>query len=251
MLASAATDRERWLALLEEVFDPETVERLDGLGVGGGWRVLELGAGGGSIAAWLARRVRPGGTVVASDLDTRFLVRLREPNVEVLEHDVLADDFPSDSFDLVHCRAVLVHVGEPERALDRIVGWLRPGGLLLAEEPWTAVGTLAPDPVMARAAQALADTSPRLDGDFARRLPQALRAAGLKQVEADARIGFFAGGSPPASFFKHALAGAGATLVAAGELRREELAQMLARFDDASFSDCGWPRIAAWGRKPG
>jgi SAM-dependent methyltransferase len=249
--AGRSPDREQWLGLLAELFDAETTERLDGIGLPAGSRALELGAGTGSIAAWLGQRVGPEGRVVATDIDTRFMDWLDQPNVDVLQHDVLADDLPPDSFDLVHCRAVLVHVAEPERALERLVGWLRPGGLLLAEEPWTDVGLLAPDPVVARAARALTESAPRLDGAFARRLPQALRESGLEQVRAEGKFSFFAGGTQLASFFKHALAGASVPLVAAGELGRDEVAQMLARFDDPSFSDCGWPRIAAWGRKPG
>ena len=60
------------LAALEAVFDSGTIRYLDGIGVGDGWRCLEVGAGGGSIAAWLARRVGAGGCVLATDIDTRF-----------------------------------------------------------------------------------------------------------------------------------------------------------------------------------
>src|SRR5688572_26889615 len=102
--------RDEWLSLLEELFDPSTQHRLEGAGVAPGWRALEVGAGRGSIAAWLAERVGPEGRVVATDIDTSLLEALDEPRVEVLHHDVLADDFPADSFDLVHCRALLIHL---------------------------------------------------------------------------------------------------------------------------------------------
>jgi SAM-dependent methyltransferase len=246
---TAETDRKRWLELLAELFDVETIARLDRLGVGAGWRALELGAGGGSIASWLGRRLQPDGTVVATDVDTRFLDSISEPNVEVREHDVLADDFPPDSFDLVHCRAVLVHVDDAERAIERLVGWLRPGGVLLAEEPWTDVELLSPDPVVARVAGVLGTAE--LDGAFARRLPQTLRDAGLEDVEAEGKLRFFDGGSRLAHFTRHTLAGAGAPLVATGELGRDELQRMLARFDDPASIDCGSLSIAVWGRKPG
>ena len=35
--------------------------------------VLEIGAGGGSIARWLAERVGPTGSVLATDIDPRFI----------------------------------------------------------------------------------------------------------------------------------------------------------------------------------
>jgi len=58
----AAEDRR--LGLLEEIFDP--VSRRRRSGVQAGWRCLEVGAGRGSMAVWLAERVGPRGGVVAT-----------------------------------------------------------------------------------------------------------------------------------------------------------------------------------------
>lgn len=240
-------DRDGWLSLLEELFDPPTVERLESVGVAAGWHALEVGAGRGSIAAWLAGRLGGEGRVVATDLDTTLLEQLAAPGVEVLRHDVLADDFPEGSFDLVHCRALLVHLGEPERAVARMAGWLKPGGVLVAEEPWTDVAGLAPDATAARAAGALG----QIDGAFARRLPQVLREAGLERVRAEARVEFFEGGSRQAAFFRRVLEGAAASLVASRELAADDVKEMKARFEDPDFLDCGWPRIGAVGWRPG
>jgi SAM-dependent methyltransferase len=240
-------DRDRWLSLLEELQDPATSRRLEAVGVGPGWHVLEVGAGRGSIAAWLSDRVGDSGRVVATDIDTSLLSDLDDDRVEVLRHDVLVDDFPPDSFDLVHCRAVLVHLSDPGRALERMAGWIRPGGALVAEEPWTDVARLSPDPVVVRAVEALGET---LDGGFARRLPLALRDVGLERIEADADLRFFQGGSDQAAFFKKVLEGASARLVAGGSLDADQARQLLSRFDDEDFFDCGWPRIGAVGWKP-
>lgn len=233
------------MSLLEELFDPPTIERLEHVGVAAGWETLEVGAGRGSIAAWLAERVAPGGRVVATDLDTGLLDGI---DAEVLRHDVLRDDFPEGSFDLVHCRAVLVHVLAPDRALERMARWLKPGGVLLAEEPWVDAGLLSPDPVAARAAEAL---GPRMNCAFARRLPTALRAVGLERMDVDAPLVYFEGGSRLAGFFRNVLEGAAEPLVAAGQMSREELNGLGRRLEDPAWSDFGWPRIAAWGWKPG
>jgi ubiquinone/menaquinone biosynthesis C-methylase UbiE len=40
-----------------------------------GWRCLEVGAGRGSMAVWLAQRVGPSGHVVATDVDVGFPTR--------------------------------------------------------------------------------------------------------------------------------------------------------------------------------
>ena len=50
-----------------------------------GWRCLEIGAGRGSMATWLAERVGPAGQVVATDIDTRYLERLDLPNLHVVQ----------------------------------------------------------------------------------------------------------------------------------------------------------------------
>src|SRR5437899_2000281 len=103
------------LRLAEAVFDPVTTSRLTFLGVGPGWRCLEVGAGAGSIAVWLARRVAPSGQVTASDIDTRFLDRLEpQPGLEVLRHDITGVGLPPATFDLVHARLVLQHLRKRE-----------------------------------------------------------------------------------------------------------------------------------------
>jgi SAM-dependent methyltransferase len=239
--------RDEWLSLLEELFDPLTERRLEAAGVAPGWRALEVGAGRGSIAAWLATRVGEDGAVVATDIDTGLLEKRDDSRIEVVRHDVLVDDLPAGDFDLVHCRAVLVHVGEPSLALERMAGWLKRGGVLVAEEPWTDVARLGPDPVVAEAAGALGET---LDGSFARRLPLVMREIGLERVEADAELRYFEGGTRLAAFYRRALEGACTRLVAAGRLDAARVRELRSRFDDPAFFDCGWPHVGAIGWKP-
>ena len=51
------------LALLEEVCDAQTVRQFDAIGVGVGWRCLDVGAGAGSTTRLLAERVGDTGSV--------------------------------------------------------------------------------------------------------------------------------------------------------------------------------------------
>jgi tRNA A58 N-methylase Trm61 len=57
------------LRAAEELLDDGTTRLLARLGVGAGWRCLEVGAGGGSIARWLANAVGPDGKVIATDVE--------------------------------------------------------------------------------------------------------------------------------------------------------------------------------------
>ena len=66
-------DARRRLELLEQCWDPGSHETLRSVGPQPGWRCLEVGGGGGSIARWLCDAVGPSGAVVTIDLDTRFL----------------------------------------------------------------------------------------------------------------------------------------------------------------------------------
>ncbi|MCZ9343560.1 methyltransferase domain-containing protein, partial [Streptomyces sp. TRM76130] len=116
------------------LFDPTTFRHLTAMGIGPGWRCWEVGAGGTSVVAWLAKKVGPTGRIVATDIDTSGLTRAARPPVEVRVHDVGAQDPPGEGFDLVHARLVLARVAQRERALRSMVAALRPGGRLLVED---------------------------------------------------------------------------------------------------------------------
>ena len=105
------------------------------MGVGTRWKCLDIGAGGGSIAQWPCTQVGPHGSVLATDIDTRFLGALAEPNLEVRRHAISADDLPEATLDLVHTRLVLMHLPAREHVLARLMAALKPGGWLLLMAP--------------------------------------------------------------------------------------------------------------------
>ncbi|MFI6094967.1 class I SAM-dependent methyltransferase [Lentzea sp. NPDC051213] len=120
------------LALLEDLYDPATRRHLDALGVGPGWRCLEVGAGHGSIAGYLSDRAGPAGYVLATDIDTSAFVAPQASNLELRTHDIGADALPESAFDLVHARAVLGFARET--ALQSMIAALKPGGWLMLEQ---------------------------------------------------------------------------------------------------------------------
>ena len=167
---SPADREEVRLQALEAMCDGTTTRRLDALGVAAGWRCLEVAAGRGSIARWLARQVGPSGRVVATDLNPRFLRGAELPgNIEVREHDVLEHDFEPQAYNVVHARALLVHMPEPERTVARLAAAVRPGGWLLIEEA---------DFSMFRASDAHYPGADAFDRSV-RRLLDAIRSAGI------------------------------------------------------------------------
>jgi SAM-dependent methyltransferase len=250
-------ERER-LAALEAILDPTTRRHLDVLGLRAGWRCLEVGAGGGSIAAWLSHRVGATGHVVATDTNTRFLDAIAAPNLDIWRHDVAIDPLPEAAFDLVHARAVLEHLPERQAILTRLVAALNPGGWLLVEDADYA--TWNADPTADRETAALfrrgSDAyfgfrrQAGLDTAFAGRLDRALRTAGLADVGAEGTIWPVTGGSTYAQVWRLGLEQVKSQVVAAGFFGEGELAAYLALLDDPDFTWLGPVVMSVWGRRP-
>jgi SAM-dependent methyltransferase len=190
----------RRLELLAACYDPGTFRRLHTLGVGPGWNCLEVGAGIGSVAGWLSRRVGPVGSVTATDLDTRFLEALELPNVTVLHHDVTGDPLPEAAFDLVHARAVLCHLPEREALVAKLAACVRPDGWLLLEEADTYGTAGLADGAVGEAWWWASEMVRAAGGDLAwpRHLPADMAAAGLVDISAEIDARLFRGGSPEA-----------------------------------------------------
>ena len=142
LLANRAAEAGDRFGALSACFDRTSFTNLAAVGVGEGWRCWEAGAGGPSVASWLAARVGPAGRVVATDIDTTWLTPA-PAGVEVRHHDVAADEPPGRDFDLVHCRLVLTHVPERDRALAAMASALAPGGWLVIEDFDVALGPAA------------------------------------------------------------------------------------------------------------
>lgn len=186
------------LTLLEALYDPLTIGELDAIGVGEGWRCLDVGAGGGSVTRILAERVGSTGSVLALDLDTSLLEGLATDRIEVRRHDLLSDPLPHDSFDLVHARLLLMHLPSRLEALRRLVAAARPGGWVVAMDPdFTTVALSPTNRTWERAWSAFNDAlvAGGWDPRYGARLYGDLRAVGLVDVQAHFLAGCEPGGS--------------------------------------------------------
>ncbi|MFJ2407196.1 class I SAM-dependent methyltransferase [Streptomyces xanthochromogenes] len=181
------------LHTLQRLWDPITKSALARLPVAPDWQCAEIAAGTGSIARHLAELV-PHGSVVATEVDTRFL-RSQSGNLMVLHHDVRTDDFPGDSFDLIHARALLEHLPERNSVLARLISWLRPGGWLVVESFDSSSGLASPHPPLTTVLGAMSTLmSEQVGSDFliGRTLASQFSAAGLTDIDtefANVRVG--------------------------------------------------------------
>jgi len=202
--ADAERELER-LRLLESVFDPGTRRCLLATGLQPGWRGLEVGAGAGSIADWMADVTSPGGRIVAVDTNTRFLRGLMRSNLEIIETDIATANLAAGSFDVVHARFVLIHVPDPDALLKAMLRALKPGGYLVVEEPdFSESRSLTGAPHL-RAAFARVHRAVDamfiargLDPTFGAHLPEMAQVYGLRDISIDHDAAIVPGGSPMA-----------------------------------------------------
>jgi len=236
------------LALLEQGLDPVTIRRMQAIDVAKGWYCLDVGAGGGSIAQWLCARVGPYGHVVATDLDTRFLDALAAPNLEVLRHNIVSDDLPIATYDLIHTRLVLMHIPEREQVLVRLVTALKPGGWLLLEEHDTFPILAVASGPYARVWEAfLSATAPAGSAtNWARQLPSLLAQHGLTSVTADGDVPLFSRASATAEFWRLTWSQVRERILGAGETA-EELDATLNLLRDPTQWFIGPALIGTWG----
>ena len=250
--------RER-LKMLEAWLDEGTMQVLDARGLEPGWRCLEAGAGGGSVAAWLCKRVSPEGSVLATDLDIRFLRELAFPNLELQDHDLLQDELPEREFDLIHARLLLEWLAKPDLALRRLAAALKPGGCLVVEE--LDFQSLAIDPhldartrsvfsAVADAHLAILSAQHGFDPFYGRRVAGDLSAAGLVDVQAEGRASLWHGGGYGGRLVMLTLMQLRESIVAAGLVSSADVDESIKLCEESRLSLVSPVTIAAWGHRP-
>lgn len=240
------------LQLLEQACDPVTAQRLDEIGVGQGWHCLEVGAGGGSVVRMLCDRVGPEGRVLAVDLEPALLADLAAPNLEVRRLDVVDDELPEAAFDLVHTRAVLMHIARRDEVLPKLVRALRPGGILLLEEMGMTCA-FEPDDIFRRSLDAMyrpiLEVAAGMDLFWADTLPEHVEPLGLVDTGSTRHRMTFTGGSPLAEFFRVTWEQylESQPYTDAERALMEEAREVLLA---PGPSYTAWDDVAVWGRRP-
>jgi ubiquinone/menaquinone biosynthesis C-methylase UbiE len=247
---------------LEALYDPATIKYLEARGIGAGWRCLEVGGGSGSIAAWMARQVGPGGHVLVTDIDPRHLsaiAALGYPQLTIQRHDITSDPLPEQAYDLIHARVVLMHVRAPEQSLAKLMGALKPGGWLVVEDldfvlidrtfstQDVAAGTLF-QKVMAAQLQLMAARGASID--WGHRLYTHLRAQGLDDVGMEGHLAIWPGGSDGSRLIRANFEQMRAEAIALGLVSEQGIEQVLALLDDPTFVISSYVIMTAWGRRP-
>ena len=256
--ANAAFDDELGrLRLLQARYDPRTFARLSMFGPLAGTRCLEVGAGAGSVARWLAAQVGPSGQVVATDTNPRFLAAAHSTGVEVRRHDILTDPLEPGRYDLVHCRPCC---STCPTLCKRSAPWRRRSGRAAGCSSKTPTTSRLPLPTRITRERP-ASTRPRQTtavlrsvGDL-RPLPRPAPALArhrrrLAETGSEAIACHRQGGSGEAELLRRSLERMSPMALSHGAAAQEELDAVSAATADPSFSFLDALSVAAWGRVP-
>ena len=119
------------------------------LGLADAVDVLDVGCGAGHWGMRLLGHLGPDARITGLDREPAFfeLARTRLAGLPVeatfVKGDALALPFEDDTFDLVTCQTVLIHLADPVAALREWRRVTRPGGTVLLVEPDNLSGNLA------------------------------------------------------------------------------------------------------------
>jgi SAM-dependent methyltransferase len=260
VLATGETAAHR-LRILHALYGPGTCRALVEAGLRRGMHVADLGCGVGTVTALLAELVGPEGRVVGIDASSAQLVQAREhlngtgANTSFVEASASATGLPAESFGLVYCRFLLIHLSDPERALREMRTLLKPNGILVCEDgDLTSAGSEPPS-----ALDAFADFWGRLgpakgvDYTLGRRLFHLVLAAGFPAPEITFNQPVVARGENK-RLLELSVAEAGRSFVEAGLITAEALNRTLREMQHVSADETVlalMPRMAqVWARKP-
>lgn len=243
-------------AALSALFDDATRRHLDDRGLAPGWHCLEVGAGAGSVAKWLAGRVGPDGRILATDVDTRFMAAIDLPNLVVHRHDITRDALPERAFDLVHARMVLMHLPSRDEVLARLRAALKPGGWLVCEEFDRCSAPANPDAspgeivLKTHTAMGRVHQDQGVDPQYGRLLFGRLRAVGLTKLGAEARLVMVQPGSWAATLLRASYERRRGAMIDAGYLSEAEFDADLSRMDAEDFMTPSPLMWSVWGQRP-
>lgn len=241
--------------LWERNYDPLTTRIIEDLSIESTARCLDLGAGAGSMAYWLAGHADRG-SVLAVDIDTSDLDDTRASNLTVRRLDITRDDIRDEiepaSFDLVLARAVLSTLPHSDDLLERAAQWLAPGGWLVVEDFYLLPSQDSSTPSGRAVIDAYQKTFDAIGSDtrWARRMPAGLAKAGLTSLGLNVRPLGSGMAVSESELIRARMELQGQPLVDNGWVTAEALADFVGSLDNPESRDIATLQISAWGRRP-
>jgi ubiquinone/menaquinone biosynthesis C-methylase UbiE len=192
----------RWVAhqrMQDSLLQPVLELLIERSGVSAGEVVLDIGCGAGTTSIALAKRVAPGGRVLAVDISAPLLERARQRLPAGLELEFALGDatvypFPPAQADLLFSRFGVMFFADPVRSFTNMRTGLRAGARVVfacwrepRDNPWLTL----PLQAAYRHVPRLPETAPEDPGPFAfasaERVRRILEAAGFSSVRLEPR----------------------------------------------------------------
>lgn len=140
VLATGETGAYR-LKILNAIHEPYTEFLMRRAGLSQGMHVADIGCGTGNVSCWLQEQVGLNGKVFGVDMSAAQLEIARSQaktlglnNISFSLGSAYDTGLPKESFDLVYCRFLLMHLNRPIDAIKEMRSLVKPGGLLVCEE---------------------------------------------------------------------------------------------------------------------
>ena len=252
----------RRLQLLHSLYGPGARRVLLQAGIQPGMRVADIGCGVGMVTTLLAELVGLTGEVIGVDHSAAQIEQAREllpaavSNITFIEASATDTGLPDESFDLVYCRFLLIHLTEPGKALAEMRRLLKPGGILVCEDgDLTSAGSEPPSTL-----NAFSDLFGRLgpawgvDYTLGRRLFQMVLATSFSEPEITFNQPVVARGENK-RLLELSLLEAGAAMVGAGLITSAQLDDTLTEMRRIAEDETVlalMPRMSqVWARKSG
>lgn len=249
------------LRVQHEAWAPDTAFLLDKIGVGAGWKCLDLGCGPFGLTRVLADRVGPTGQVTGLEYNEAFVAEARSgapAHVKIVQGDAYDTGLPDGSFDLVHMRFLASVAGDAERLVAEAIRLLRPGGVLACQEgTYETVRSVPFDPAFDSLARTLFSVFPDQGAETptAHHIYTILFEAGLEDVRHRSATVSVRSGDPWQDYIPSTALSTRSTLVGRGLFTDAGL--------DAAVAACraflskpgslfiSPQLVQVWGRKPG
>jgi 2-polyprenyl-3-methyl-5-hydroxy-6-metoxy-1,4-benzoquinol methylase len=228
--------------------DPAVRARLSILGLRPGMRVLEVGAGTGSMVRWL---VEQGAAVTALDLSDKYFATYAAPQVVQQIGDVRTAEL-GGGYDFIVAQLLLHHLPERRDVVSRLASLLSPGGWLLVNEPdmrfmWTYSGPTGPVAWFQAMTQKLTEIG--ADYSCGMELPSMFRDASLENVDGGLWTSLIASGSDGLRHYLGALEILRPVVIERGWSTEADIARIAAELRDHSLTASGTPMLLCWGQR--
>lgn len=113
-------------------------------------KILEVGSGPGYITE-LIKKSFPGNSITCLELNENLIRQARNnknlEDIEIIKGSILESNLPSESFDIIYTRLVLMHIpqSESEKAIQEIYRLLKPGGYSIISEAEDSFILISPE----------------------------------------------------------------------------------------------------------